>query len=251
MNVSDTWVRLAERRAALAWPAFERVNADGWWLRFGEGASRRANSALALEEAGPITVAKRVDQVEAYYKAKGLPARFQIANQGAPQGLVDELDRRGYFTEGPSLVLFVDIKDFKQAGPGPTVQLSDFQSPGWQQVYGGQALDGPLRCKLAAGMPAPRVFASVEVDGAVVATGAAGRQDNWALVNCMATDPAHRRKGLAHRVLSKLASWSQDHGCETLFLQVEEGNTGAQSLYANAGFSYRYKYAYRTLTFGD
>ena len=52
----------------------------------------------------------------------------------------------------------------------------------------------------------------------------------------LATDPAHRRQGLARALLATLAQEARTHGAKTIFLDVAETNTAARALYAGAGF---------------
>ena len=60
----------------------------------------------------------------------------------------------------------------------------------------------------------------------------------------MRTALARRREGLAGRILSALAQVALHRGYERIFLQVEENNEAAQSLYARAGFANAWRYAY-------
>ena len=60
----------------------------------------------------------------------------------------------------------------------------------------------------------------------------------------MRTDRARRGQGLAGRVLAGLAGATQERGVDRVFLQVEEGNFGARSLYRGAGFTKAWRYFY-------
>ncbi|MEO0371842.1 MAG: GNAT family N-acetyltransferase [Pseudomonadota bacterium] len=52
----------------------------------------------------------------------------------------------------------------------------------------------------------------------------------------LATDPAHRRKGLARAVLQELETHAKAKGTTTLFLEVSAENTSAIALYTSAGY---------------
>ena len=77
-----------------------------------------------------------------------------------------------------------------------------------------------------------------------MAVGAASFGFGWASIHAMRTALVHRRKGLAGRILSALAREAIGRGFERMFLQVEDNNAGAQSLYARAGFRTVWRYAY-------
>ncbi len=62
----------------------------------------------------------------------------------------------------------------------------------------------------------------------------------------MATDPSHRRQGVAGAVLNGLAEEALRRGVEHMYLAVLADNTAATALYANAGFTAAHEYAYFT-----
>jgi len=56
-------------------------------------------------------------------------------------------------------------------------------------------------------------------------------------VTNIATAPAHRRSGVATRLLAELSWAAIDHGCTAMTLEVRVSNTGAQELYRGFGFA--------------
>lgn len=52
----------------------------------------------------------------------------------------------------------------------------------------------------------------------------------------LATDPAHRRQGLARTLLADFAAQAQARGAVLAFLEVAEGNAPARALYAADGW---------------
>ncbi len=71
-------------------------------------------------------------------------------------------------------------------------------------------------------------------DGA--ATGRGVLSGDWLLVESVAVDPAHRRRGLATAVLADLLDWGASLGATTALLHVETVNDGAIALYERHGF---------------
>lgn len=253
-------IRDLERRAADCWPPFAEADLEGWRLRFAEGASRRANSVLALDETGTSSTAARVNAAEAYYKQRAIPCRFQISGGVQPRGLDAELERRGYAIEARSLVMTAPLsKVLENTAPtspaamlGKQVRLFSGPSAAWFQVYSDGLKVGRergLRCRLAEGLPAPRAYAVLDSGPEPAAVGAAVLSGSWMLILCMATRRRYRNRGLAVRVLSALAGWAvtgNEGGAGNAFLQVEADNSPALGLYHKAGFQPAHTYYYRT-----
>ncbi len=250
-------IRDLERRAADCWPAFQEADLEGWRLRFAEGASRRANSVLALSETGETPLEARIDAAEAYYRQRDLPCRFQISGGVRPGGLDAALERRGYGIEGRSLVMQAPLSRLFEAAPpaaryGPPVRLFSGPSRAWFRVFGEGLAEGRergLRCRLAEGLPKPRAYAVVDAGMEPAAVGAAVLSGSWTLILCMATRRGFRNRGLALRVLSALAKWAatgQRGETGGAFLQVEVDNGPALALYHKVGFQPAHTYYYRT-----
>jgi N-acetylglutamate synthase len=75
------------------------------------------------------------------------------------------------------------------------------------------------------------------------------RSGSWAGVFALATAPAARRRGVARAVFGALARWTQDGGADRLYLQVEDDNLPARSLYESVGFVRSHGYHYRVARF--
>ena len=88
------------------------------------------------------------------------------------------------------------------------------------------------------------VYGGVAEDGRTLAVGVAAFGHGWASVHGMRTDVSRRGEGLAGRVFAGLAGAAQARGIGQIFLQVEEANTGARSLYRRAGFTKAWRYFY-------
>jgi len=69
--------------------------------------------------------------------------------------------------------------------------------------------------------------------------------DGIALVECVATHPAHRRKGAAQIVMNALEAWSIQQGATIAALQVVKSNAPARALYTARGYAEAGRYHYR------
>ena len=81
----------------------------------------------------------------------------------------------------------------------------------------------------------PREATVSVADG--VASGRGVLSGDWLLLESVAVDPAHRRRGLATAVLAELLDWGASLGATTALLHVEVVNTGAIALYERHGFA--------------
>jgi ribosomal protein S18 acetylase RimI-like enzyme len=88
-------------------------------------------------------------------------------------------------------------------------------------------------------------------DGALIAM--AGRRvhtPGWIEISAVCTDPAHRGRGLARRLVNAVAAGIRDDG-EVPFLHVSETNENAMRLYEKMGFKVRMRGGFRALQAPD
>ena len=98
----DVDIPLLERLAAQGWPAVERATLGDWLLRASAGFTSRGNSVLPVGDPGlPLPLA--IGEVERWYAARGLPARFTVID-GLPEAeaLAEALVGRGYLPHSPT-----------------------------------------------------------------------------------------------------------------------------------------------------
>lgn len=226
-----------------AWPARERERLGGWRLNASSGHSMRINACwpLAAPDRDPDAA---IDAVEAWYAARGLPPRFKLTESVvAPADLAERLAERGY---GPGKDTLVMVGPAGGEGD-PMVRLSSSPDETFETVFtasAGDPEDGRERIEALGRMPPPACFARLDIDGAPAAIGVAALGGGFAGVFGMRTVPAHRRKGLARRVLGALLAEARRQGVEQAWLQVESDNAPAIALYADEGFEPAYRYRY-------
>ncbi|MGW3343617.1 GNAT family N-acetyltransferase [Nonomuraea rubra] len=222
-----------------AWPAYEQRPHDGWVLRWAGGVTKRANSVLATSPPADLDGAIRA--AEAFYGERGQRCVFSVG-VGAPPGLDEELERRGYELVDPTLVMAGTPK----GEHAREVRVEERPWPGWLETW--WAVDGRYGSgleeagRICAGVPA--WYAAYEEDGVPLAVGRAVPQGDTLGIYCMATLPEARRRGLARTVLRALVARAGE-GSGSAYLVVTAGNTGAQALYRSEGFEIAGRYHYR------
>ncbi|HEY2489970.1 MAG TPA: GNAT family N-acetyltransferase [Streptosporangiaceae bacterium] len=249
----DPWISVFERMSARHWQATEQAHLGGWLLRAAGGFTGRANSALPLGQPGMPTE-RAVDEVEAWYRRRGLNPMIVIATGlGADGSALDHLlARRGWpRRQAPALVMTASADvvagRLRLASPPRDTELTFAPEPDekWLTAYRyqGQQLPAPALPVL---LSAPeQVFASVRRDGRTIATGRLSLADGWGGLTAIEVDPACRRAGLGTMVTAGLAAQASARAAERIFLQVEEANTAARTLYERCGFADRHRYHYR------
>ncbi|MEO3827827.1 GNAT family N-acetyltransferase [Actinomadura sp. B10D3] len=233
------------RLVAEAWPAPSSQDIGGWLLRHAEGVTKRANSALPLDDPGDLEHA--VERAERFYSGLGLPTVFSMDAHARPSGLDAFLAARGYEIVDPTLAMVADVPDASgHAGveivEKPAREWLDL----WWSVDGRYAHQRPVAEKILTGVPAG--YASL--DG--VAVGRGVPQGEWLGVFAMAVAPEARRRGLGRRVLRALLAWGREQGCERAYLVVVERNAPARALYEAEGFvpAGGYHYRVKNVTYG-
>jgi ribosomal protein S18 acetylase RimI-like enzyme len=207
-------VRDAERLTA-SLVGIETTDLGEWQLRFEPApvgrVRNRFNSCLGIGEPGrPLAEAARL--VERFYAQRDRPPRIQV-----------EL---GSATE------------------------SDLQALGWTPVPGRDShflLASVARVDRLLTAPDGDSAAQVpviEADGprvrvaiAGLARGEAVLEGDWLGVHNLVVEPAHRRRGLARRVLRELVGWGAEQGASTVWLHVQTDNRPALALYDGLGFT--------------
>lgn len=234
-----------ERATLAAVPPQRLVAWAGWLLAFDDGTVGRCHSAVPLRHDAPAPGA--LPEIEHRYAAAGLPAVLRVPELPAFDALRGELQAQGYRRSKPTLVQIGRVDGLTGSDlPGSDVQVADTASADWEQVFLGEGFDPVDGASRLAILRRGRgsVFASVREQGRTVAVGSACFSDGWCGVHGMRTLPAHRGRGLATSVLAALGQAARERGVERCFLQVQQDNAAACTLYAARGFATAWLYAY-------
>ena len=238
-------IRALEHHSAMAWPAPELVQINGWEVRFTPGSrSRRVNCVTPLEPSAgtldeTLTLAKKLCD------ARQLPCTLRVTPLGGRE-LADWMDAHqlGATPDATS----VQLAPLGGLAPAPSEAIiSSHITPEWLQglsASGADAAERALIARLLANVTMPQAFAVVLKDGEPVAVGRAAVHQGLAGLFHIATSAAHRRQGYGHAIVSALMQWAREHNAMRAYLQVVAANTPAIDLYRRFGFREAYRYDY-------
>ncbi|TCO48207.1 acetyltransferase (GNAT) family protein [Kribbella antiqua] len=228
---------------ALGRPAVETSYVGHWLLRASSGWTGRANSLLPAGDPG-IPIEEALKRAEAFYAERGLPP-LALTRLGSPEA--EELLAHGWIDARPgqsdTLVLHTTL-DHVNASPAYDVLIAERPDDAWYAA----AFDGPVpepAPKVMEGAP-KAVFASIALDGKLVAVGRGSMTGHWLGIDAIRVDPSYRRRGLGTALLQALARWSGPHGGRRTYLEVVEENAPAVTAYRKLGYTEAYRYRYLT-----
>jgi GNAT superfamily N-acetyltransferase len=238
-----------ELAADEAWPAPVRSRLGGWILRAADNWTGRANSALAVGDPDrPLEAA--IDAVAAWYTDRG---QQPLINTPMPLAapVNAALDERGWTARPLTLVQTAPLAPLLAAPARadlPPVDLADNPTDEWYAMVAEHKGTLPgTALRILNGVP-EKVFAHVrDADGDLIAVarGAVTGPDRWLGLSLVQTAPTARRRGLAQHVVRAVAGWAAQRGATRAYLQVEERNQPAVTLYGRLGFSTHHTYLTR------
>lgn len=249
MKTQTTPVELLqiEDAALRAWPAARDVHASGWIARISGGYSKRANSAVLIHPEPRSASERTIRRLEELYLHHGQPPIFRLLSFSTPDGLDQHLAERGYRSADETLVMTAALES--QPAANIEIGLLDRETG----VAEHARMNGvppsliPSHKAILDRIPDGLTCCGVFAGGNLVACGCAVVDHELAGLFDIVTDPAHRRKGHAERLVRGMLERAHASGAETAYLQVAATNTPAIALYRSLGFEYAYSYRYRIL----
>ena len=211
-----------------AWPPLVEDPLGEWRLRWADGFTGRANSALAVGEAvRPLGEALRA--VCDFAHDRAITPMVQVVRDSA----------NGHGAGHEVVVLTAPLEP-APAVPGVTV--GDEPPPGWWGLAMRPGEDSPAARQVLAGGKIG--YGAVVLDGVLAGVVRGALVDEWLHVGRLEVAPAFRRRGLASALMGAVRAWGVEHGADRTVLQVAEGNSGALALYAGLGYAPHHRYRY-------
>jgi len=242
-----SFFRTLEELSLNAWPATKITHYDGWVLRFSNGFTRRANSVNVLCPSR-LAIPTKVDWCEDQYTFAELPTVFKIFPDELTQDLTEELDQRGYETEGEAHVMTLDLPDSYPSNL--EITISPFLSEQWYSDAVGFNRVVPehqveLRNIVERIQPICG-FSTLYHGKDTVAVGLAVVERDWVGLFDIVVSPEHRRKGFGRQIVQGMMHWGKENGANHCYLQAFHENSAAIALYQSLGFESQYRYHYRS-----
>lgn len=231
-----------------AWPALQVVLVDGWVLRFADGYTRRANSVNPLYPSSR-DVEEKIRYCKHMYHSKGLNVTFKMTPGSLPHGLDELLAHQGYVIDAPTSVQTLDLVSVE--APTCAARLETTLSGTWlSDQFRLSKVDDRKRqtaSQMLRSIVPATCYASIDVDGRVVACGLGVLEGEFLGIFDIVTDEGHRGCGYGRQMMLNLLSWGKGGGARTAHLAVMLNNPPALHLYEKLGFREVYQYWYRVL----
>ncbi|WP_326955877.1 GNAT family N-acetyltransferase [Amycolatopsis sp. NBC_01286] len=242
---------MLEIRCSRAWPPLAEAQLGEWVLRWAGGFTGRANSVLAVGDAGR-PVREALDAVCDFAHDRGIPPMAQVVRDSPNEhAIVAEgwVEAKGHRRGHEVVVLTAPLaqeRHFHVKVPPPGghfhVKVTDEPSDAWWELTLGPGEDSPAARQVLTGGKVGYGVATLDGVTAGVVRGAL--VDGWLHVGRLEVAPAFRRRGLASALMGAVGAWGLEHGADRAVLQVAEGNEGALALYAGLGYAPHHRYRY-------
>ena len=243
---SDDLIWRAERACAAAWPAAGEQAVGAWIVRRSGGGTRRTNSASAARADAMLDAETRA-RIETLFARHRQPAIFRVT--ALTPAIDASLSDAGYEPPaGTTHTLAADLSGAHRRNAAVT--LADLPDAMWRaaRMRLSRALGAGQRdhVDVLDRLRVPAIFARADAGDDTRAVAYVALVDDLAVIEAVATDPAHRRRGLARACVASLLAAARDAGARTAILQVVADNAPALALYAQLGFTaHLYDYHYR------
>ena len=240
-------VRQFEAAGFRAWPAASVTYDGAWAVRLtASHPAKRLNSINPLDPGDDAHVEVRLARASARFRAYGRPLTVRVTPL-TPASLSAHCDREGWSRLGASLVMAADISAIPLDEAIDQLPLRDMARYVDAAIAAG-AIGPDQRAGLSeivgAIEPAKGLFVR-EVDNTVATSLVCVQDGMLAGLFEVATQPQFRRYGFARSTLLSALKWAAQRGATKAWLQVEEANEPALTLYAQLGFCPVYRYDYR------
>jgi ribosomal protein S18 acetylase RimI-like enzyme len=229
-----------------AWPPPVVEHLGEWRLRWADGFTGRANSALAVGDAGR-PVPEALETVCDFAHDRGITPMAQVVRDSLTERAIAAegwVEAKGHRRGHEVVVLTKRHFHVKATPPGGHfhVKVADEPTPEWWALTLGSDEDSAAARSVLTGGKVG--YGVATVDGVTAGAVRGAVVDGWLHVGRLEVSPAFRRRGLASALMAAVHTWGAEHGADRAVLEVAEGNSGALALYAGLGYAPHHRYRY-------
>lgn len=222
----------------------QETNVDGWLIRLSPGKAKRSRCINALRQ-GAMPLDELLARCQQAYDAAGLPLAVRVTPWSQPADLDARLAAKGWGAFDAA-----DVMVLEQLLPEPeSAPLLPLDAAAYAATVG--ALRGSSATAIAAHAErianAPVTYQGFALNDAAGQLLACGQMVvDRGLVGLYDIASAVTRQGHGERLCRALLATAHAQGARQAYLQVGSDNVVAQRLYARLGFTFAYRYHYRS-----
>ena len=231
---------MLELACSRAWPPLLERRIGDWTLRWADGFTARANSALAIGDPGkPLPAALR--DVCDFAHGRGIPPVIQVIQDTS---IEDALAAHGwvhYVEHRPAHEVRLMTGPIPRGTSAGAVVLDEPTSGWWEMSAGSAEPAEAPRHVLGTGKVG---FGLVELDGVTAGAVRGAVVGEWLHIARLEVRAEFRRRGLARELMNAVGAWGAAQGATGVLLQVALANDGALKLYEGMGCTEHHRYRY-------
>ena len=247
MNVMEI-----EKASRLAWPALEEQELLFGVLRYARGMDRRANS-LSVYPNVRIKNTELISVTENFFSRRNIAPVVKLLQPRVSSfedviAIDTALAARGYEKQSLTHSMLLDLDEVALGDDSKSCQELTIKAwlCAWYELTNRQAENIAIHKLTLARIRSPHLFLANKNEEGRTLSSAMGVLAHGALgLFGIATAEEYRNKGHASKILASLLNWGRSRGARYAYLQVEESNHAALSLYHRWGFRKLYSYWYR------
>lgn len=225
-----------ESACAAAWRAPVEVRLGDWLLRWADGFTGRANSALAIGDPG-VPVPEALRKVCEFSHSHRIPPVVQAVHGGAAEAAIAAAGWVEHSTHPAGHEVAVLLGD-AGSSPGEAEILAEPSGEWWELCAGTAMPSDAQRYVLTTGDVGYGVLRDGDRVAGAVRAAVVG---DLLHVSRLAVRPSCRRRGFAVALMGAAGRWAAGRGS---VLQVSVRNAAALALYGRLGFTEHHRYRY-------
>jgi ribosomal protein S18 acetylase RimI-like enzyme len=239
--------RAAEEAGLNASAPPQEARVDGWLIRLSPGKAKRSRCVNALA-AGDTPLDDLLARCRQAFDAAQLPLIVRITPFSEPADLDEQLAAKGWLEFDPANVM---VRPHLDALPVVHERLQAIDATRYAQIVG--ELRGSSKIEISAHaermLAAPVPYQGFVLQGSagqLLACGQIVREGDIVGLYDIFTPPEQRGLGHAQQLCSALLQTAKAQGAVQAYLQVGSDNETAKRLYTRLGFTFAYRYHYRS-----